>query len=65
MVFFGSCTRFAEGGVSGLLLALVGLLKIKDAGQHPPDKAEWVKLFRKKFVFTGGEITGEVLMSNG
>ena len=32
---------------------------------HPLDKAEWVKLFRKTFKFTGGEITGEFLMSTG
>jgi DNA-3-methyladenine glycosylase I len=28
-------------------------------------KAEWVKLFKKTFKFTGGEITGEFLMSIG
>ena len=32
---------------------------------HPLTKAEWVKLFRKTFKFTGGEITGEFLMSIG
>ena len=32
---------------------------------HPRDKAEWVKLFRKTFKFTGGEIVGEFLMSTG
>jgi DNA-3-methyladenine glycosylase I len=32
---------------------------------HPRDKAEWVKLFRKTFRFTGGEIVGEFLMSTG
>lgn len=32
---------------------------------HPLSKAEWVKLFRKTFRFTGGEITGEFLMSIG
>ncbi len=32
---------------------------------HPRDKAAWVALFRKTFVFTGGEITGEFLMSLG
>jgi DNA-3-methyladenine glycosylase I len=32
---------------------------------HPLDKTEWVKLFKKTFVFTGGEITGEFLMSTG
>ena len=33
--------------------------------QHPLDKAEWVKLFKKTFRFTGGEITNEFLMSTG
>ncbi|MGH6961047.1 MAG: DNA-3-methyladenine glycosylase I, partial [Dongiaceae bacterium] len=28
------------------------------AAHHPRDKADWVKLFRKTFVFTGGEIVG-------
>jgi DNA-3-methyladenine glycosylase I len=32
---------------------------------HPRSKDEWVKLFKKTFVFTGGEITGEFLMSTG
>ena len=32
---------------------------------HPRSKAEWVKLFKKRFRFTGGEITGEFLMSTG
>ncbi|MCC4619054.1 DNA-3-methyladenine glycosylase I [Xanthomonas cassavae CFBP 4642] len=33
--------------------------------QHPLDKPAWVKLFKKTFRFTGGEITGEFLMSLG
>lgn len=33
--------------------------------QHPLSKAEWVRLFKKTFRFTGGEITGEFLMSIG
>jgi len=33
--------------------------------RHPMTKAEWVKLFRQTFVFTGGEIVGEFLMSLG
>ena len=33
--------------------------------QHPLRKDEWVKLFKKTFKFTGGEITGEFLMSIG
>lgn len=32
---------------------------------HPRSKPEWVKLFKKTFRFTGGEITGEFLMSTG
>lgn len=32
---------------------------------HPQRKDEWVTLFRKTFVFTGGEIVGEFLMSIG
>jgi DNA-3-methyladenine glycosylase I len=32
---------------------------------HPRSKEEWVKLFRKTFRFTGGEIVGEFLMSTG
>ena len=33
--------------------------------QHPLSKPEWIKLFKRQFVFTGGEITGEFLMSLG
>jgi len=32
---------------------------------HPLTKDEWVKLFKKTFVFTGGEITSSFLMSVG
>ena len=32
---------------------------------RPRDKAGWVKLFKKTFRFTGGEITNEFLMSLG
>lgn len=32
---------------------------------HPLTKDDWVRLFRKTFLFTGGEITGEFLMSLG
>jgi len=32
---------------------------------HPLDKPGWVKLFKRSFRFTGGEITGEFLMSLG
>lgn len=33
--------------------------------QHPKTKEEWVKLFKKTFKFTGGEIVNEFLMSTG
>lgn len=32
---------------------------------HHKSKEEWVKLFKKTFKFTGGEITNEFLMSTG
>lgn len=32
---------------------------------HPKTREEWVKLFKKIFKFTGGEITNEFLMSSG
>lgn len=32
---------------------------------HPLEKSAWVKLFRETFKFTGGEITGEFLVSLG
>jgi DNA-3-methyladenine glycosylase I len=35
------------------------------AAHHPRTKEEWVKLFKKTFVFTGGEITGSFLLSIG
>jgi DNA-3-methyladenine glycosylase I len=35
------------------------------ASNHPLSKPEWVKLFKKTFAFTGGEITGEFLLSIG
>ena len=46
--------RASHGGFAGWLDA-----------HHPREKAEWVKLFRKTFLFTGGEIVGEFLMSLG
>jgi len=35
------------------------------SSHHPLDKADWVRLFKQTFRFTGGEITGEFLMSTG
>lgn len=32
---------------------------------HPVPKPEWVKLFKRTFRFTGGEIVGEFLLSTG
>lgn len=32
---------------------------------HPLEKGDWVKLFKKYFRFTGGEIVNEFLMSTG
>lgn len=32
---------------------------------HPQTKEEWMKLFKKTFKFTGGEIVNEFLMSTG
>lgn len=46
--------RTSHGGFAGWLDA-----------HHPRDKAEWVKLFKATFLFTGGEIVGEFLMSLG
>lgn len=46
--------RASHGGFHGWLLA-----------HHPRPKAEWVKLFKQTFRFTGGEIVGEFLMSIG
>jgi DNA-3-methyladenine glycosylase I len=50
----------------------IAALRERDGGfarwldaNHPLDKAEWVKLFKRTFVFTGGEITGEFLISTG
>lgn len=35
------------------------------AAHHPLSKADWLKLFRQTFVFMGGEVVGEFLMSIG
>jgi len=32
---------------------------------HPRSKEDWVKLFKQTFIFTGGEIVNEFLMSTG
>lgn len=35
------------------------------AAHHPLSKKEWVRIFRAQFVFMGGEVVGEFLMSIG
>ena len=35
------------------------------AVHHPLTKEEWVKLFKKQFKFTGGEIVNEFMLSTG
>ncbi|MDG2525481.1 DNA-3-methyladenine glycosylase I [Stenotrophomonas sp. HITSZ_GD] len=50
--------------IQGLRASHGGFAAWLDA-HHPRSKAEWVKLFKKTFRFTGGEITGEFLMSLG
>jgi len=32
---------------------------------HPRKKEEWVKIFKEKFRFTGGEMVNEFLLSTG
>jgi len=46
--------RASHGGFAGWLDA-----------HHPRAKSDWVKLFKRTFLFTGGEIVGEFLMSLG
>jgi len=50
--------------IQGLRASHGGFASWLDA-HHPRGKADWVKLFKKTFRFTGGEITGEFLMSLG
>ena len=52
------------GVIQGLRGSHGGFASWLDA-HHPRDKDAWVKLFRRTFKFTGGEITGEFLMSLG
>ena len=46
--------RESHGGFAGWLEA-----------HHPRSKADWTKLFKATFLFTGGEIVGEFLLSLG
>jgi DNA-3-methyladenine glycosylase I len=42
-----------------------GTFKLWLEKNHPLSKEQWVKLFKQTFLFTGGEIVGEFLMSIG
>ena len=46
--------RDSDGGFAGWI-----------AARHPLPRDEWVKVFRKTFKFTGGEVVNEFLMSIG
>ena len=48
-----------------LLQKEYGSFKAWIEAHHPLGKAEWVKIFKKTFRFTGGEIVNEFLMSTG
>jgi DNA-3-methyladenine glycosylase I len=50
--------RASHGGFSNWL-------ESNHATEPPNDKAAWIKLFKKIFVFTGNEITNEFLISTG
>ena len=52
--------RASHGGFASWLDA-----HVHEADGRPRDKAAWAKLFKRTFRFTGGEITGEFLMSLG
>lgn len=49
----------------GVLVARHGSFAAWIAGNHPLTKDEWVKLFKQNFVFMGGEVVNEFLMSIG
>jgi len=42
-----------------------GSFKLWLDAHHPLPKEQWIKLLKKHFVFVGGEIVGEFLMSTG
>lgn len=54
-----------NAGVILKLQAEFGSFKHWLDSNHPKTKLEWIKLFKKTFKFTGGEITNEFLMSTG
>lgn len=53
---------------AGIIIGLIkeyGSFKAWLDHYHPLGREEWVKLFRKTFKFTGGEIVNEFLVSTG
>ena len=60
-----STRSFTTPASSRGLIAEHGSLAAWLDSRHPLSKDEWVGLFKKTFRFTGGEITGEFLMSTG
>jgi len=52
------------GVIQGLRRSHGGFAEWLDA-HHPLPRPDWIRLFKKTFRFTGGEITGEFLMSLG
>ena len=65
--------QFLPGPASSQVGISLGILRAGLPGafaawldaHHPRSKDEWVRLFKKTFVFTGGEITSSFLMSCG
>jgi len=47
------------------IIAAEGSFAAWIARRHPLERAAWLALFRKHFVFMGGEVVGEFLMSIG
>jgi DNA-3-methyladenine glycosylase I len=54
-----------NAGVVRELRALHGSFADWLDAHHPREREEWVRLFKRTFRFTGGEITGEFLTSIG
>ena len=56
--------RASHGSFAGWLDAHLRI-EPDDERPQPRDRADWVRLFKRTFRFTGGEITNEFLMSLG
>ena len=69
--------RASDGGIASWIAIIENARRVVDlrasdggiaswiASMHPLSKDEWVKAFRLTFVFMGGEVVGEFLMSIG